>query len=69
MIIRTISRKTTVCQTCNGSMSIDEDEDGLHLKCTMCSRVLDIRLQAIMPPSDPTNPTFQLPETGIAGAD
>ncbi len=27
-----------VCRTCDGSMSIDEDEDGLHLKCTMCAR-------------------------------
>ncbi len=68
MIIRTISRKTTVCQTCNGSMSIDEDEDGLHLKCTMCARAMDIRLRATMPSGTP-NPTFQFPETGIAGAD
>ena len=69
MIVRTISRKTTVCRTCDGSMSIDEDEEGLHLKCTMCSRSMDIRLRRIRPPSGKTNPTFQFPEAEIAGAD
>ena len=28
-------------------MSIDEDEDGLHLKCTMCARSRAIRLPTI----------------------
>ena len=69
MIVRTISRKTTVCRTCDGSMSINEDEDGLHLKCTMCCRSMDIRLRPIRPTSGMANPTFQFPETEIAGAD
>ena len=73
MIVRNISRKITVCPTCDGSMSIDEDEDGLHLKCTMCSRCRAIRLPAIRlratKPSGAANPTFSLRGTGMAGAD
>ena len=73
MIVRNISRKITVCQTCDGSMSIDEDEDGLHLKCTMCSRCRAIRLPAIRlqatRPSVRAYPTFSLRGTGMAGAD
>ena len=73
MIVRNISRKITVCQTCDGSMSIDEDEDGLHLKCTMCSRSKTIWLPSIRirttRPSRTANPTFSFQETGMAGAD
>ena len=67
MIVRSISRKITVCQTCAGSMSIDEDEDGLHLKCTMCARSRAIRLPAIRP-SGATYPTLRFRGTGMAGA-
>ena len=68
MIIRNISRKITVCRTCDGSMSIDEDEDGLHLKCTMCARSRTIKLPTIKlrttrPSGAATNPTFSLRET------
>ena len=68
MIVRSISRKIMVCRTCDGSMSIDEDEDGLHLKCTMCARsqaikLPTIRLRATRPSGAATNPTFSLRET------
>ena len=73
MIVRNISRKITVCRTCDGSMSIDEDEDGLHLKCTMCARSRAIRLPTIRlratRPSRTANPTFSFQGTGMAGAD
>ena len=73
MIVRSISRKITVCRTCDGSMSIDEDEDGLHLKCTMCARSRAIKLPTIRlratRPSGAANPTFSLRETAMAGAD
>ena len=73
MIVRNISRKITVCQTCDGSMSIDEDEDGLHLKCTMCARSRAIKLPTIRlratRPSGASYPTFTLRETAMAGAD
>ena len=73
MIVRNISRKITVCRTCDGSMSIDEDEDGLHLKCTMCARsraikLPTIRLRATRPSGAATNPTFSLRETRPSGA-
>ena len=55
-------------------MSIDEDEDGLHLKCTMCARSRAIRLPAIRP-SGATRPSGAQPTppsvfrgTGMAGA-
>ena len=64
MIVRNISRKITVCRTCDGSMSIDEDEDGLHLKCTMCARSRAIRLPTIRlratSPSSRISPTAAL---------
>ena len=73
MIVRNISRKIAVCRTCDGSMSIDEDEDGLHLKCTMCARSRAIRLPTIglraTRPSRTANPTFSFQEAGMAGAD
>ena len=74
MIIRNISRKIMVCRTCDGSMNIDEDEDGLHLKCTMCARsqaikLPTIRLRATRPSGAATNPTISLRETAMAGAD
>ena len=73
MIVRSISRKITVCRTCDGSMSIDEDEDGLHLKCTMCARSRAIKLPTISlratRPSGTANPTFSLRGTAMAGAD
>ena len=71
MIVRSISRKIMVCRTCDGSMSIDED--GLHLKCTMCARSRAIRLPTIRlratRPSRTANPTFSFRGTGMAGAD
>ena len=73
MIVGNISRKITPCPTCDGSMIIDEDEDGLHLKCTMCARSRAIRLPAIRRratrPSRTANPTFSFRGTGMAGAD
>ena len=73
MIVRNISRKITVCRTCDGSMSIDEDEDGLHLKCTMCARSRAIKLPTISlratRSSGTANPTFSLRGTAMAGAD
>ena len=73
MIVRNISRKITVCPTCGGSMIVDEDEDGLRLKCTMCARSRAIRLPAIRlratRPSRTANPTFSFQGTAMAGAD
>ena len=73
MIVRNISRKITICPNCGGSMIIDEDEDGLRLKCTMCARSRAIRLPAIRlratRPSRTANPTFSFQGTAMAGAD
>ena len=58
MIIRILSRKSAPCPTCGGNTSVQEDEDGLQLKCLMCSRSVEIRRRSAAPASN-TNPTFR----------
>ena len=57
MIVRAISRKSGVCGACRGSVVIEEDEQGLYLKCTMCSRNVELRLRTHLRRSGGNNPT------------
>ena len=46
MLIRTIDRRIARCPDCGGNAALEEDEDGLRIKCMMCSRSASLRTRA-----------------------
>ena len=46
MLIRTIDRRIARCPACGGNAALEEDQDGLRIKCIMCSRSAPLRTRA-----------------------
>ena len=46
MLIRTIDRRIARCPSCGGNAALEEDQDGLRIKCIMCSRSAPLRTRA-----------------------